>query len=254
MNLFQRFVHRLIRGLLRMVCRVHDEQLARVPQEGPLLVITNHVNFLEVPLVVTHFGSRPLTGVSKAESWDNPFKRYLFDMWNGIPIQRGEADRTALRRVLEALKEGKIVGLAPEGTRSYHGELQIGRPGILLMALRSGAPVLPVVLHGHEKFWSNLRKFKRTDVYFEVGSPFHIEDHGQMLSREVRDEMIREVMYQMAALLPPRNRGLYSDLENAASTYLRFEPGVQNNLEVLRFDGCSRRSQAGAAFLRTPVL
>ncbi|MEM5773797.1 MAG: lysophospholipid acyltransferase family protein [Anaerolineaceae bacterium] len=236
MSLIQKIIHWLIRSILRLLLVVHDEQIARIPQSGPLLVITNHVNFLELPLVVTHFGKRPLVGVAKVESWDNPIKRYLFDMWNGIPVRRGEADRTALRQVLDALAQGKIVGLAPEGTRSYHGGLQEGQPGVLLMALRSGAPVQPLALYGHEIFWQNLRKLKRTHVYFAAGNPFYIEEHeanGEraILSREVREKMIREVMYQMAALLPPKNRGMYADLENATSDYLRFEPGVTNNLE-----------------------
>ena len=236
MNWFHKFVHWIIRSILRLLLIVHDEQIVHIPQTGPLLVITNHVNFLEVPLVATHFGKRPLAGVAKIESWYNPIKSYLFNMWNAIPVRRGEADRSALRGVLDALAEGKIVGLAPEGTRSYHGGLQVGHPGVLLMALRSGAPVQPLVLYGHEVFWQNLRRLKRTHVYFVAGSPFHIDDRDEnnahmVLSREVREKMIREVMYQMAVLLPPKYRGIYSDLENATSDYLRFEPGVQNNLE-----------------------
>lgn len=254
MSLLQSIMHRVIRAILRFVCRVQSEQLSRVPQNGPLLLILNHINFLEAPLLATHFGSRPLTGVAKEETWDNPFKGFLFSLWKGIPVRRGSADRSALRLVLEALAADQIVALAPEGTRSYHGALQEGHPGILLMALRSGAPILPVVLHGHEYFWQNLRKFRRTDVCFEVGNPFYLDDHGDITIREARAQMVREVMYQLAALLPPKNRGLYADLENATSKYLRFAAGVQNNLEAVNCDECSRRSAAGVRFLRTPAL
>lgn len=238
MNLPQKLLHQMVRSLLRTVCEVHDEQISKVPSTGPLLIITNHINFLELPTLVTHMGKRPFTGIAKAESWDNIFKKILFDMWGGIPIRRGEADREALYQVLDALKRKMIVGLAPEGTRSHNGCLQYGRPGVLLMALRSRAPILPIAVHGQEHFWENLRKLKRTRIDIEVGNAFHLDADSQPVIREVREGMMREVMFQMAALLPPDNRGMYSDLENATSKYLQFEPGVANNLAGIRYGEC----------------
>jgi 1-acyl-sn-glycerol-3-phosphate acyltransferase len=230
MNLTYRLVFSAIKGLLRLLCRVDEAQLAKVPDQGPLILVANHVNFLEVPLVYTHLQPRPLTGFAKVEAWDNPFIGALFNMGGAIPLYRGEADVTAFRHALKALEAGRILALAPEGTRSYNGHLQQGHPGAVLLALRSGAPLLPLVYHGGELFWHNLARLRRTDFHIAVGQPFYLDAGGVRVTRQVRQQMIDEVMYQMAALLPPAYRGVYSDLSAATETYLRFPPGAESNL------------------------
>ncbi len=226
----QKLVHHFIRIALRVLCRIDDEQLKKVPERGPLLAIGNHINFMEAPVLVTHLYPRPINILAKDETWEHPIKRYLFDMWGGIPIARGEADRAAMRSALDSLAAGRILGVAPEGTRSHDGCLQKGYPGVVLLALRAEVPVLPVAFYGSEYFWKNIRRLRRTDFHIVVGNPFRVVDRGDGFSREVREQMTQEMMYQLAALLPPQNRGVYSDLEKATSRYLVFEPGVMNNL------------------------
>ena len=119
----ERILNFFVKGILRLACRVDDSQLARVPDQGPLILVINHVTFLEVPLIYTHMLPRRMTGFAKAESWDNPFIGWVFDVWKAIPLRRGEADISAMRAALEVLKEEGIVGLAPEGTRSGDGKL-----------------------------------------------------------------------------------------------------------------------------------
>jgi 1-acyl-sn-glycerol-3-phosphate acyltransferase len=229
-TLTYKVVMSLMRGLIDLLCRVDDSQLDRVPQDGPLILIANHINFLEVPLVYAYLRPRPITGFAKAESWDNPLKAFLFDLVDGIPLDRGEADMNAFRQALAALEEGCILAIAPEGTRSYHGRLQRGLAGITLLALRSGAPIQPMVHCGGELFWKNLRRLRRTDVDLVVGNVFYLEASEARVTSQVRQQMIDEAMYQMAALLPPVYRGVYSDLEAATETYLRFPEGSQSNL------------------------
>jgi 1-acyl-sn-glycerol-3-phosphate acyltransferase len=98
--------------------------------------------------VYTHLQPRPITGFAKIETWDNPAMGRLFDLWQAIPLQRGRADIEALRRGLEALAEGKILAVAPEGTRSGHGQLQPAHAGVVMLALHSGAPLLPLAFYG----------------------------------------------------------------------------------------------------------
>jgi 1-acyl-sn-glycerol-3-phosphate acyltransferase len=224
-------VNYTLRFLTGLVCKVDDTRLAKVPPRGPLILAGNHVNFLEVPIIMPRLHPRPSTGIAKVESWNNPLFNFLFNTWDGIPIRRGEADLQAFQKAQEKLKAGWIVAVAPEGTRSYNGQLQKGYPGIVLLALRSGAPIQPVGFYGYEHFWANLRRLRRTPFVINAGNPFHLTDHGRSLSRDVRQQMTDEVMFQLAALLPPQYRGLYSELSRASEEYLVFDEGVESNLK-----------------------
>ena len=214
-----------IKGLTHLLCRVEGSQVARVPEQGPLIIVTNHVNFLDAPLLYTCLQPRPLAGFAKAETWDNPALAVLADLWGAIPLQRGEVDLAALRAALDALERGRILGVAPEGTRSGNGHLQKGQPGVVMLALRTQAPILPVVSYGGEGFRQNLSRLRRTEVHVVVGQPFHLAPPAGPVTRPVRLQMTDEIMYQMAALLPPHYRGVYSELDRATGHYLRFLPG-----------------------------
>ena len=229
----QRLVTWWLRAMLRILCRIDAAALARVPRQGPLLLVSNHINFLDVPMLFTLLKPRPMAALIKAETWDNPAMAWLFNTAGGsdaIPLRRGEVDREALRLALAALAAGRILCVAPEGTRSGDGRLQRGQPGVVMLALHSGAPILPVVYFGGEQFQQNFRRLRRTDFHLRVGAPFYLEPGGQRVSREMRQQMTDEIMGQMAALLPPANRGVYADLGAATETYLRFPAGSASNL------------------------
>jgi 1-acyl-sn-glycerol-3-phosphate acyltransferase len=210
-----------IRGLTSLLCQIEDAQLARVPPQGPLILAANHVNFLDAPLLYTHLQPRQVTGLAKAETWNNPIIGTLFTLWRGIPIRRGEADRQALRQAIQLLERGWIVAISPEGTRSGHGRLQRGHPGIVLLALHSGAPIQPVVYYGGENFKHNLARLHRTQVHIAVGRPFCVQIHEEKVTRLLRQQITDEIMLQLAALLPPEYRGVYAGIE-AAPRYLKF--------------------------------
>lgn len=232
MTLASLVVNSTIKTITRTICRVDDSQLERVPRAGPLILVANHINFLEIPLIFTHLQPRPVTGFVKAETWDNPFFNVLFNIWGGIPIRRGEADLSAFRKAHEALTQGQILAIAPEGTRSRSGKLQKGHPGVVLLALRSHAPLLPVGYFGGEMFWENIHALKRTDFKIAVGNPFTIREPGEQLSRLLRRQITDEVMYQLAAILPSRYRGHYADLSQATEHYLEFPEGSGSNLKL----------------------
>lgn len=224
MTLAQKVIIKAFRILTNMLCRIDDEQLARVPDKGPLIIVTNHINILEIPVIYTRLQPRPITGFVAEYRWENRWLRWLLQVCEAIPLHRGEADVTAMRRALDVLKEGNILVIAPEGTRSGHGQLQKAHPGAVLLTLHSGAPLLPVVLYGHEHWIENLRRLRRTDVHIAVGELMHLDARGVKITRQVRRQMIDEVMYQMAALLPLQSRGVYSESNAATEIYLTFQP------------------------------
>ncbi len=222
MRLAERLTNAIIKRLTRVLCRVDASQLARVPLAGPLILVSNHVNFLDVPVVYTHLQPRPVTGFGKAETWDDPFLGPLFTLWRIIPIRRGEADVEAFRRGLAALAAGQIVAILPEGTRSGHGRLQRGHPGVVTLAARSGAPILPLACYGLDRFRDNVTRLRRTPFHIAVGRPFTVASRGVKLTGEVRQQITDEIMYQVAGLLPEVYRGCYADMRAATTHYLQF--------------------------------
>jgi 1-acyl-sn-glycerol-3-phosphate acyltransferase len=211
-----------IKGLTRMLCRVEGQALEQVPARGPLILVCNHINSIEVPLMFTHLQPRPVTGFVKSETWDNPWMSFLFDLWGAIPVQRGEADTSAMRKGLHVLEKGYILTITPEGTRNQDGQLRPGRPGVISMAQHSHAPLLPLVYYGHEEMMGDLRRLKRAEFHIAVGRPFYLDFPSGKITHAVRQEMTDEIMYQLAGLLPPRYRGVYGDLSGATTRYLNF--------------------------------
>lgn len=204
-----RVVNWFFRLIFRTVCRIDSEELKKIPAHGPLIIVGNHVNFLEGPVLLPHMDSPEVIGIAKKESWDNPLFKALFDLWGIIPIDRDAVDRDAFRDMVGVLKGGKILVVFPEGTRSG-GQMLQGKPGIVAIIARSGAPILPVGLHGYENFWTNLKQLRRTDFHIKIGQPFHLDLNNDPLSRELRQAATDEIMYKIAELLPERYRGYYA--------------------------------------------
>jgi 1-acyl-sn-glycerol-3-phosphate acyltransferase len=210
----------LIRKYVELTIRPHIGPLDKFPMNGPYLIAGNHINTMDGLVMFTYIQPRPVTTLSKEENFNNPLNRMVSEAWGAIPIKRGAVDNTAMNLCLEALKEGKMLAILPEGTRSGDGVMAQGKPGILPLAVKSGAPIIPVAFHGHENYWKNVRSFRKTDFYLEVGQPFHIKATMRDLDREHRQIITDELMYRIAMLLPEKYRGYYSDLSKATTNYL----------------------------------
>jgi 1-acyl-sn-glycerol-3-phosphate acyltransferase len=201
-----------------MDCR---EYLAALSSNKPMLIVMNHVNFLEVPALVAQSYPVYVTGVAKTETWGNPVFAFLFNTYRAIPIDRSGAFHEVSAKVREAIDGGSFVCFFPEGTRSKDGVLNKGKAGIIHLAIDTDAPILPVVHYGGESIWKNMKHFKRTTFCFKAGRPFKINYEGRP-NRETREEILSEVMAQMARLLPEEMRGFYSEQSGRECKYLDF--------------------------------
>ncbi len=220
MNFTHWFINFLIRVYTRITCRIDAPDLHKFPSQGPVIAIANHTGQIEVPMLFAHLQPRQLTGWAKVEAWENPLLRWVFGVWGAIPVRRGEADMKALKLALKALEEGKIFGLAPEGTRNYDGKLKRALPGTVIIALHSGAPIIPIAHWGGEVYLKNLKRLKRTDFHIRVGEPFTINVEGVRVTGEIRQQIVDEMMYELAKLLPEEYRGVYSDMSKATRQYI----------------------------------
>jgi 1-acyl-sn-glycerol-3-phosphate acyltransferase len=218
--MLNRFTCFIIRSALNVFCRYDRSKLDKVPLQGPFILVANHIGSLEVPLIYVNLFPRRMTGFAKIESWKNPLFSWLFNMWNAIPIRRGEADLNAIKRGLQALEDKKILAIAPEGTRS-RGKLIRGESGVSLIAIRSGAPIVPLAHWGGENFRNNLRKLRSTRIGFKAGPAFKVNTGGIRITPEIRQAVVDEIMCQLALLLPHEYRGAYADIP-VTTKYLRF--------------------------------
>jgi 1-acyl-sn-glycerol-3-phosphate acyltransferase len=205
-----RAVAPIVRAILALICKVDRAELAKVPRKGPLILVTNHVNFLEAPLLYAYLFPRDISGFAKTETWRNPFLGLLATIWECVPVARGTNDIASMRLALEALARGKMLNVMPEGTRSYDGRLRRGHQGVVAMALRSGAPIVPIALSGGEAFWRNLRRGRRTEVRIRVGEAYRLREPEPGMAKSARAQAADEIMLRLAELLPPEYRGEYS--------------------------------------------
>ena len=177
-------VNSAVKLIAHTILKIDGKAVKQVPMQGPILAVANHVNFLDAPVVIALLHPRPTTGLVKKETWDNPLHAFLFNVWGGIPIDREIADFSAFRAAKEALKEGKILAVAPEGTRSRSGKMMRGKPGIAILARQCDVPILPLAYYGHEDFYDNIKKLKRTPMHIRVGEPFKIKWEGKARDKE----------------------------------------------------------------------
>ncbi len=206
-----RVVWGMIGFLLRILARVEVVGAEHIPDEGPYLYISNHLHWLDAPLLMVVFPHR--AHVFVAEKWAAHWLLGpLFRSLDAIFVFRGEVDRKALRQALAVLEGGGILGVAPEGTRSKTGSLQRGRSGPAYMAYRTGVKLLPAVATGQEKVFSSLRRLRRATVQVVYGPTFEPPPVEGKASAAQVHAFTEEIMYRLAAMLPPEYRGVYADV------------------------------------------
>jgi 1-acyl-sn-glycerol-3-phosphate acyltransferase len=207
--------YRTLRGflnfVLRLLARLEIEGLEYIPDKGPYLLAINHLHWLDPPVLAVAFPHRAY--IFAAEKWEQhwflgPFMRSL----DAIFVQRGEVDRKALRQALAILDGGGVLGLAPEGTRSKTGAMQRGRSGAAYMAFRAGVPVIPSIAIGQEEVFPSLLRFRRATIRVVFAPPFEPPQiEGRAKGAQVH-AFAEEIMYHLAAMLPPEYRGVYANV------------------------------------------
>lgn len=211
-----------IKAILRTMLHIDDAAVAAIPMHGPLILATNHINWLDAPVGFSHLHPRQVTAFAKIETWDKFLMRTLFNAWEAIPITRGQVDFTAFRKAEEALQAGKMIAVAPEGTRSRDGKLNQGQAGIIYLALRTSVPILPFVLYGHELLGESYRRYQRPRMMMKAGRPFRLLHPNTNPDRATRQELTDAVMYEIANLLPEQYRGKYQATNTSHRCHLDF--------------------------------
>lgn len=190
--------------------------LENVPKSGQLIIVANHLSLIDPPLLGAVM-PRPMRFMAKKELFDRPVVGTAVRAYRAFAVRRGEADRQALATAQRLLQQGEAIAIFPEGTRSRVGKMQPAHPGVAVIALRTGAPVLPVGIWGSERLfkWPPVGFRPRLEV--RIGEPFTLSTEEQKAKRELIEEMTAAIMRRVAALVPAAYRGVYSDLSGPVS-------------------------------------
>lgn len=205
------------RTISRSVTRVRIEgALDGIPRDGPLILAANHISNADPVIIgawLTKLLGRRIHWLGKREMFDWPIVGWLARNGGVLPVDRGRADAEAFRQALRVLEEGHVLMIFPEGTRSPTGELQQPKDGLAMLALRSGAPIVPIGVSDTDRVWPKGRKLPRPGGHatMRVGSPFRVADllPTGLDRRAVREAATDAIMRRIAAVLPPRHRGVY---------------------------------------------
>ncbi len=212
-------------GLMALGARLFTKALTRIaiegavdeiPRDGPVIIAANHASNLDAVVIgswlIPRIGRR-FQWLGKKELFDWPVIGYLSRHGGVHPVDRSTADVEAYRLAKRILDEGHVLFVFPEGTRSSDGTLQEARDGVAALALRTGAPIVPVAIAGSDRVWPRRRKLPRPGgrVTVRVGSPFRLADvpPPDVDKRDEKATATAIIMGRIAALLPDRQRGVY---------------------------------------------
>jgi 1-acyl-sn-glycerol-3-phosphate acyltransferase len=192
-------------GRWRVLGREH------VPASGPLLIVANHLNNADPPLIGATIRNRRIRFMAKFELFQGGRKSLPIRLFGAFPVRRFAADLAALRAAQELLKAGEAVAILPEGHRNRAGiGMQPAHPGAALVALRSGAPILPVAITGSERIHGLGILMQRPRITVTIGEPFVLERPAK-LDRTAVEAGTEAIMRSIATLLPPAYRGVWAE-------------------------------------------
>jgi len=163
-----------------------------VPKQGPLIVAANHIHWMD-PVALAIAIPRTVRFMAKQELFKNPAFGCFVRSLGAFPVKRGEPDRSAIRTSLEVLRDGGVLGLFPEGTRSRTGDLKEAEPGVAVLAVRGKAPVLPVGISCTAAFPKG--------VTVNIGRPMRFEQfYDQKAKMSTYRDIGREIMKEISRL------------------------------------------------------
>ena len=177
--MFYAFFQHLFRLLFYTVFRARVYGRENIPQEGAVILAANHAS-----------------NIAKIELFENPIFGAAIRRCHAFPVKRGESDRGAIKAAVGVLREGRILGLFPEGTRSKTGELQKAEAGVALIAAMTGAPIVPVAILNSHRIFANGGFLPQLRIMYGVPISFH----GDRKSKEALDAFSSEVMGHIAQM------------------------------------------------------
>lgn len=182
-------VNRMSFFVLKVFFRFQVTGRENIPKEGPVIAVANHVSVLDPPALSVSI-NRQVYFMAKEELFKNPVLGWVFKKIGTFPVKRGVGDRGAIKRSMSILAHGNVLGMFPEGTRRG-GDVQ---QGVVFMAIKTGAPILPVALFNTD------RKKSKGPIKAIIGKPFTLPVGNMKPTKEERRDLAMRIMESIREL------------------------------------------------------
>ena len=194
-NIIDKIMYRIIKAVLHLTClithRVKKVGEENIPKEGAYILCGNHTSNWD-PVILITCTKRKICFLAKEELFENRFFVLLARLFEIFPVKRGKQDIQSTKNSLRILKENKLLGLFPEGTR--HGLEKNGKVknGAAYLAIKTGVPVIPIGIKGEYKLFSK--------IILQYGKPMEFKQYEKNKDKEILDKVSQEIMDNILAL------------------------------------------------------
>jgi len=195
----KKFIYQCIRlsllAVFKIFFRIKVKGKENLPSEGGVILMSNHISAYDPPLLAAIF-SRPVRFMAKKELFENPFMRFVLFLADAFPVDRSKNDITAVKKALSVLKNQEILGLFPEGTRGEEGKLGNPKLGSVMLAIKSGVPIVPIGI-------KNIKKDGKITI--NIGKSFTMEqfskrrlskDERKKAAKYIKNKIQKELNYE----------------------------------------------------------
>lgn len=203
----------VFRGIFHVLAGVKISGKENIPYGQPYVVAMNHVSIFDPPFIGS-FWPEPLEIIGAADVFDKPGQGLVLKAYGVIPVHRGDYDRGLLIKIIQIIKSGRPLLIAPEGGRSHVPAMRRAKPGVGYIIEQTGVPVVPAALIGTtEDFWHRATHGNRPQLEMRIGKPFTLPEITVKGSErhEARQYNADLVMRHLAGMLPEEYRGVYAD-------------------------------------------
>lgn len=209
----QKIFQKLFRFALWLISDVEIIGLENVPDTKTFAIASNHIGRLDIGLVFAGLDQTEFILPLAEKYRKNPLTRFIGYMMGVIWLDRYNTDFKAIREMMTRIKQGGVLVIAPEGTRSKTGSLQEGKPGVAFLAAKAGLSIVPVAIYGTEDkvVVDNLKHFRRSHFKMIGGKSFVLPELKSKSREEQIKEHTDEIMCHIAVLLPEEKWGYYKD-------------------------------------------
>ncbi|MGI8797620.1 MAG: lysophospholipid acyltransferase family protein [Acidimicrobiia bacterium] len=196
-RIFYRVAHALVLTPFKLLFRVRVHGREKVPRSGAFVVAPSHRSLMDI-FFTAYITRRRIRFMAKQELFAKPFLAWLLTAGGGFPVDRGSADRAALRAAQQALEGGEPVAIFPEGTRNHGPEIGPLFDGAAYLAARLRVPVVPVAIGGSEEILPSGKVLPRLRrVAIVIGEPILPPHHGGRVRRREVAEMTEQLRVEL---------------------------------------------------------